>query len=232
MATITQSIAYSDVSEGITFKIDNTIVHGVESVSLTGPTTSTFPDTKLNDTVQKEGRGIPGPGSCSLQIAYNSADPTHESIRNSITNRNTHSFEIIDRGKIVNGFRTNTAEEQTDAFKAASVTTAGVLTVEDAPAPVRIGDYLEPSSGDDLIVTGANYSATPITLTVDKSGSGSLTAVTSSKTYTHNKPAHRFRFNGFIVSAFPNPQSGAVKSPVVIRIDGNVTSTLGTPNLT
>lgn len=232
MAKITQSISYSDVAEGITVKIDGDLIEGVESIALIGPSATTFPDTKLIDTIQKEGRGIPTAGSCNLQIAYNGADPTHEKIRNSITDRSSHSFEILTRGKLVNGLRTNTAEEQTDAFKAATVSTAGVLAVEDAPAPVRIGDYLEPSSGDDLIVTGANYATDPITLNVKKSGTGTITAVTSSKTYTHNKPAEKYTFNGFIISAFPNPQSGAIKSPVAIRIDGNVTHTLGTPNLT
>ena len=192
----------AEVTRGSTLKIDGVLVEGIENL-----------------------RYLQSSGG-ALQIS------THVKIKDSTRNGTQLNCEILFRGKKVNGIKTTTAEQigANNALTASSVTAAGVLTPSKNPG-LNIGDYLEPASGDTLIVSGIDRSGSAVTYNVTKDGGGSITAVTASKNYSIKRPAAKMDFSGFAVGFNVDPGGGVYRSPCSIQVTGDIDFTVGDPDL-
>lgn len=231
--SISQALSKGLVLTGSVLKIDGKVLEGVMNLRNSGQRAGQYPSTTIIDKTHKYTHDRPTPGTFDFTIDFNPADPNHKKLFDSTQNGTDLACEILYSGESKNGLKTTTAEQigANNALTAASVTAQGVLTPTKGGDLVAIGDYLEPATGDTLIVEEADYTGSAVTLKVKKDGAGAITAVTASKNYTIKRPAAKVTFTGFAVSSALDPSSGTYKSPVSIQVNTPLTFTEGTPDL-
>lgn len=219
-----------EVVRGSAIYIDNVLLEGAENISLAGQTAQILEATPLNSKVRIYGTDIPNAGNATFGLIYNPTNSVHQKLKSSLETGKDISVKVTIRGELKNSLKGTSAVEVGE-MKAASVTAQGVLTFTEGESLVQEGDYLKPSSGDTLIVTGFNYSGSSITATVKKDGAGAITAVTASKTYDIERPAVQQSFTGKVTTFGTDGSSGVYRVPCSIQVNSSVTDTIGTPDI-
>ena len=225
-------------TRGSPFYVDGKLLEGVTNVTVPGATAQRFAIGDVLDTTRKYAVDIPDPGSASVVFYFNPGDDLHSELVDFQEDATLVKCEWYVDGKKVNGVKTKTAETiGTVSVSSLAPITGALKTADvvfgtysnDEPA---IGDYLIPSSGDNLVVTGMNYTtADNIKLRVKTTGTSNISATSTAKTYTIKKPAKIVEFTGQITGL---PMSGqqVVTATMAISITGNVTYRVGSPDIT
>ena len=222
-------------TRGAPLYIGDDLIEGVQQVNIPGPSSQRFPIGDVLDGVRRYSLDLPEPGVATAVIAFNPADPAHLKLLQYLKNNTLVKVTWWVVGKKVNGVNTKTGNPIGSATGTVTAGTGEGLfkwTSFSADQP-RVGDILAADSKESLLVTKADYT-TAKQITVQKITSGKAVGVPKAETtateYTITQPAEQISFTGQI-SGLPMGGQQTVAAQMSINISGELTLTVGTPDI-